>query len=93
LICEAVAAAVCWVGAARMWRGRADATAFKHAKEVANLGLALAAFLYFSAFLVVGAEWFLMWQSQQLGVALEMAFRMFMAAMAIMLFLSVVDDT
>ena len=92
LIVEAVAAAICWVGAARMWLGRADAAAFRQAKAIANLGLSLAALLYFGGFLVVGAEWFLMWQSQPLSGALEMAFRMFTSAMVIMLYVSLVDD-
>lgn len=89
---ETIAALMCWIGALRMWRARADAKAFKDATAVANLGLALTALLYFGAFLVVGTEWFLMWQSQQLSVALEVAFRMFVAAMLIMLYIALVDD-
>lgn len=89
---ETIAAVMCWIGALRMWRARADAKTFKDASAIANLGLALTALLYFGAFLVVGTEWFLMWQSQQLGVALEVAFRMFAAAVLIMLYVALVDD-
>ncbi|MCC7121069.1 MAG: DUF2165 domain-containing protein [Gammaproteobacteria bacterium] len=92
VVFEAVAAIICWAGAVRMWRARADARAFKDATAMANLGLAATALLYFGAFLVVGTEWFLMWQSQQLSVALEVAFRMFTASVLIMLYIAMVDD-
>ncbi len=92
ILFEAIAAVLCWAGAIRMWRARLDSSAFARAAATANLGLALVALLYFGAFLVIGTEWFLMWQSQQLGVALEVAFRMFVAAVLIMMCIALVHD-
>jgi predicted small integral membrane protein len=51
-------------GAARMLRARrATAAEFRAASRLAQSGLALSLLMWLVAFLVVGGEWFLMWQS------------------------------
>jgi len=51
--------------AARLYRRRAAAAAeFERAKALAVVGLVLGFTLWFFGFMTVGAEWFLMWQSQ-----------------------------
>ncbi len=52
-------------GALALWRARRQpAAAFNAAKSLAVGALTANLVLWFTAFLMVGAEWFLMWQSQ-----------------------------
>jgi predicted small integral membrane protein len=84
VLVEAIAAVLCWTGAARMWAHRSESLAFEDAKASARVGLGLVAAFYFIGWLVFANEWFGMWQSQQLNV-LPDAFRDFVAAMLILL--------
>jgi predicted small integral membrane protein len=83
VLVEAIAAALCWTGAARMWAARRDGASFQRAAGAARLGLGVTAALYFVGWLVIAGEWFEMWQSQQLNV-LPDAFRFFASAMLIL---------
>ncbi len=60
---EAVIAVLCWLGGWRMYRAVSDARRFNGAKDMAVAGLVLGVTLWFGGFIVIGAEWFLMWQS------------------------------
>jgi predicted small integral membrane protein len=51
-------------------------TAFHDAKTLAIAGLTLSLLMWLVAFLCIGGEWFLMWQSQTWN-GQEAAFRMF----------------
>jgi predicted small integral membrane protein len=74
---EALCAALSWWGAVALLRGvRAPAAEFSKAKRVGTAALTAGMLLWFVAFLSVGAEWFLMWQSK-LWNGQEAAFRMF----------------
>jgi len=74
---EALTAALCWWGVWRLIpRLRAAREGFHRAKEVAVAGLTLGCLLWLVAFLTVGGEWFLMWQSK-VWDGRESAFRMF----------------
>jgi predicted small integral membrane protein len=69
--------ALCWWGAARMLRAfNAHAAEFNRAKGVAVAALTLSALMWLLAFLGVGGEWFLMWQSKSWN-GQDAAFRMF----------------
>jgi predicted small integral membrane protein len=70
---------------------RQDATTFNSAKRIAILGLALGMLLWFVAFIVMGGEWFLMWQSHTWNGE-EAAFRVF-AILGIVLLLLIQPDT
>ena len=83
VLVEAIGAALCWAGAVRMWAARKDGASFYRAGAVARIGLGVTAALYFVGWLVIAAEWFEMWQSQQLNV-LPDAFRVFASAMLIL---------
>lgn len=62
---EALAAGLCGAGALRLWRRRhTSAQEFRQAKDLATMGLTVALLLWLVAFLSVGGEWFLMWQSR-----------------------------
>ncbi|EHM01501.1 hypothetical protein HMPREF9946_02015 [Acetobacteraceae bacterium AT-5844] len=61
---QILTAALCWLGALRLWRARGSAGAFQAAKGTAIIGLTAGALLYAAGFIVIGGEWFAMWQSQ-----------------------------
>jgi len=90
VFCEISAAILCWIGAFKMWQGRASQEQFQAAKARACLGLGVAACLYFIGFLVIAQEYFLMWQSTKLNV-LPDAFRIFASAVLIALWLNTDD--
>jgi len=77
ILWEALNAVLCWWGAVRLLRAlRAPAAEFARAKAVGVAALTAGMLLWFVAFLSVGAEWFLMWQSK-LWNGQDAAFRMF----------------
>ncbi|NJN81404.1 MAG: DUF2165 domain-containing protein [Caldilineaceae bacterium] len=61
---EAVIAILCWLGGVRLFRALKDAMRFNQAKDIAIAGLTLGILLWFTGFITVGGEWFLMWQSE-----------------------------
>jgi predicted small integral membrane protein len=74
---EAVTAILLWWGAVRLLRAlRLPPAAFNAAKRVPIVALTLSLLLWLVAFLSVGAEWFLMWQSHSWN-GQEAAFRNF----------------
>lgn len=74
---EALNAVLCWWGAVALLRAlRAPVAEFQRAKRVGIAALTAGMLLWFVAFLSVGAEWFLMWQSK-LWNGQDAAFRMF----------------
>lgn len=60
---EWVMAALCLLGGIALFRARRERSAFGAAKPLAAAGLVLVFLLYFVGFVVVGGEWFCMWQS------------------------------
>jgi predicted small integral membrane protein len=74
---EFVTMGLCWWGGARMLKARRGTAAeFERAKRVAVAALTLSLLMWLVAFLSVGGEWFLMWQSKSWN-GQEAAFRMF----------------
>jgi predicted small integral membrane protein len=74
-----------WWGVARLWRAlRVAAGAFNAAKRVSVMALTLSMLMWLVAFLTVGEEWFLMWQSHTWN-GQEPAFRMFTVVGVILL--------
>ena len=60
---ETAIAVLCWLGGFRLFRSIKDSDRFNEAKGIAILGLTLGFILWFSGFITIGGEWFLMWQS------------------------------
>ena len=84
--------ALLFAGARRLWRARtATAAEFNRAKDLAVGGLTLNLLLWLVAFLTVGGEWFLMWQSSAWN-GVSPAARMFTVAGLILIFLHLRDD-
>ena len=89
---EAATGGFCAVGAWRLWRARRlPGPAFAAAKTLATIGLAIGIALWFTGFLTIGAEWFLMWQSQQWN-GQQAAFRFVMVLFATLIFLHLPED-
>src|SRR3984893_18609412 len=92
IVWESVTMILCWAGAVRLARARrATSAAFHQAKRTAILALTLSLLMWLVAFLSVGAEWFLMWQSKTWN-GQEAAFRMF-TIVALILILLIFPDT
>lgn len=89
---EFVTMILCWWGALLLAQAlRGSAAAFHHAKRVAIIGLTSALLMWLVAFLTVGGEWFLMWQSKVWN-GQEVAVRMF-TVIGIVLLLVAQPDT
>lgn len=77
ILWEAVSGCLIAAGALRLWSAReTDAATFNRAKSLAVAGLSLSLLQWFVAFISVGGEWFLMWQSHTWN-GQDAAFRMF----------------
>ena len=77
IVCEITIATLCWIGAGQLvGRVRSTAVEFNQAKTLVLLGLTLSGLLWLVAFLAVGGEWFLMWQSDEWN-GQPIAFQMF----------------
>lgn len=89
---EAAAGALCFAGAVKLWKNvKAPAAVFHAAKDLGVYGLALTLLQWFVAFITVGAEWFLMWQSKGWN-GQDAAGRMFMCFGLMLIFLALKDD-
>lgn len=88
---EAVTALLLARGALAMWRTRrASAAQFTRAKQTAIAGALVGFLLWFVGFMVVGGEWFLMWQSREWN-GQDSAFRFHITLLALMIFLAQAD--
>lgn len=77
ILWEAATMVLCWWGGFRLLRARLGTSAeFQRAKSVAIAALTLGLLMWLVAFLSVGGEWFLMWQSKNWN-GQDAAFRMF----------------
>lgn len=92
IIWEAVIAGLLVSGSCRLWSTcGADSAAWRAAKSRANTGLTLGMLLWFLAFITVGGEWFLMWQSSKWN-GLGPALRMFTVMGLVFIVLSLPED-
>ena len=86
ILWEALAAAILSIATLKMFKAsKAPYEVFKKAKELAIMGFTINLLQWFVAFLTVGAEWFLMWQSQEWN-GQNAAGRMFMVIGVCLLF-------
>jgi predicted small integral membrane protein len=85
---EVITMILCWWGGVNLARALPQAPeSFNRAKPVAVAGLTLALLLWLVAFLSVGGEWFLMWQSKNWN-GQDAAFRMFTVIGIVLLLLA-----
>lgn len=89
---EASAMVLIGWGTWKLWKSKSEgAAAFNKAKGIAAVGLTLSMLQWYIAFLTVGAEWFLMWQSQSFN-GQDAAMRMFLVMGVSLIFLMMKDD-
>ncbi len=70
---------------------RADAAIFQRAKRYTALGAAMAFLVWFTGFMVVGGEWFAMWQSATWN-GQQPAFRFYITVLAVLIFVMQPDS-
>jgi predicted small integral membrane protein len=88
---EAAACLLLAAGVGRLWRARrAPGADFDRAKKLVVAGLALNLLQWLVAFLAVGGEWFLMWQSRTWNGS-DAAARMFVVGGITLLFVHASD--
>jgi predicted small integral membrane protein len=90
IVTEAATGLVLAFAAWRLMRAWRLPTAFNAAKQYVVIGVGLGFLLWFTGFMVVGGEWFLMWQSKQWN-GQEAAFRFYMTLLAVGIFVSLPD--
>jgi predicted small integral membrane protein len=91
IVWEAVTMILCWWGGASMAAAIGSAEAFNRAKNLAVVALTLGLLQWSVAFLSVGGEWFLMWQSKSWN-GQDAAFRMFTVIGIILLLVAMKDE-
>jgi predicted small integral membrane protein len=69
---------------------RSDAVRFNHAKRFTIIGAALGFLVWFFGFMIVGGEWFSMWQSP-IWNGQQPAFRFYMTILAVLIFVNQPD--
>jgi predicted small integral membrane protein len=88
---ETFNAVLCWWGAFSLYRAlRLPVTEFQRAKRLGIAALTAGMLLWFVAFLSVGAEYFLMWQSKTWN-GQEAAFRMFACESLVLILLMMAE--
>lgn len=85
---EAATGLLLLIGSLVLWRARGQsAAAFQAAKSWVVAGCALGFVVWFFGFMVVGGEWFGMWQSKAWN-GQEGAFRFYMAIIGVLVFVN-----
>lgn len=85
---EGVTGVLLLCGALAMWRARRDsADEFAYAKKWAVAGATVGFLVWFFGFMVVGGEWFLMWQSKTWN-GQDAAFKFYMAILGVLIFVN-----
>ena len=90
IVFECLIAAIGWLAVARLFASRADRVAFAAHKALASYALTLGVLLWFGGFILIGGEWFLMWQSTTWN-GVQSSFRIVTFFILVMLFLNTRD--
>ena len=91
ILIEIIIAVLCWLGGFRLYKNIKEPASFNQAKRLAILGLTLGFILWFTGFMTIGGEWFLMWQSE-VANGQQAAFRLVMIIGIILLYLIQADE-
>lgn len=91
ILVELAIAVLCWWGGTRLLRAKDDAQRFNQAKGIAISDLTLGTILWFTGFITIGGEWFLMWQSEVWNGS-QSAFRLLVVFGIALLYLTRSDD-
>jgi predicted small integral membrane protein len=89
---EALTSLLIGAGTLRLWKARsARPEEWKKAKGLASIGLTAGLVQWYFAFMTIGGEWFLMWQSK-IWNGQEAAFRLFVFMALSLIFLNQADE-
>ena len=88
---EAIIAVLCWIGGSRLFFSRKEADNFNQSKGLAIAGLTLGVVLWFTGFMTIGGEWFMMWQSE-VANGQQAAFRLVVIMCAVLIYVAQTDD-
>ena len=88
---EIIIATLCWFGSFRLYKNIKNPIAFNRAKGLAIIGLTLGFLLWFTGFMTIGGEWFLMWQSE-VANGQQAAFRLVIIIAAMLIYLVQIDE-
>lgn len=91
IVAEIAIAGLCAAGSVRLYQNIKQPAAFNQAKRLAILGLTLGLMLWFTGFMTIGGEWFLMWQSD-VANGQQAAFRLVMMMSVALIYLTQPDD-
>lgn len=91
IITEAVVALLAVTGTLTLWRTRKSGPEFNHAKGFSIAALTMGVILWFGGFIVIGGEWFLMWQSETWN-GIQNAYRIASFFSLVLLFLIQEDE-
>lgn len=92
ILWETLSCALIGAGTWRLWQARgASSDAWQQAKTLAIVGLVVSLMQWYVAFISIGGEWFLMWQSKTWN-GQDAAMRMFLMMGVSLIFLSMRDD-
>ena len=92
IVWEALTTALCWRGGVRLLKMlRGTAAEFQRAKSIAIAALTVSLLMWLVAFLSIGGEWFLMWQSRNWN-GQDSAFRMFTVIGIVLLLVALPDQ-
>ncbi|HRE40172.1 MAG TPA: DUF2165 domain-containing protein [Ignavibacteria bacterium] len=92
IVCEILIAALCFAGSASLFKSlKKSDIEFNKAKKFGIIGLVFSLILYGFAFITIGGEWFLMWQSTKWNGELP-ALKMFILSGIILLFMNQKDS-
>ena len=88
---EGVTCVLFLVAAFRLWQARSmSAAAFNGAKKYVVLAATMGFLVWFLGFMVIGGEWFAMWQSNTWN-GQEAAFKFYMTILAVLIFVNQPD--
>lgn len=88
---EFLIAFLCLLGCGRLFLSIRDVAAFRTSKSLAIYGLAAGITLWFGGFMVIGGEWFAMWQSE-IWNGVPSAFRFTAIIGVVLLYLTAAPD-
>jgi predicted small integral membrane protein len=92
IVSEGVTSILLLWGAIALWRARrADGASFNAAKSVVTIGCTVGFLLWFFGFMVIGGEWFAMWQSK-IWNGQDSAFKFYMAILGVLIFINQADQ-
>jgi len=87
---ECLIAGLSWFAAWRLWMTRGEAKAFRASKQLANGALVAGVVLWFTGFIAIGGEWFLMWQSETWN-GIQAAYRIATVLLLVLIFINMDD--